>query len=226
MTKTLTVEDLRKSFGSTTALAGVDLEVAAGEVVALIGQNGAGKTTLISIVAALLRPDSGRVRIDGIDPGAQPRRARRRLGLAPQETGLYPVLSARENLRFLGSLAGLGKAELEQRVEEVAAAFALTSLLDRQAQILSGGQRKRLHVAMALMHRPSLLLLDEPTAGVDVEARVQLLATVRGLAAEGSAVLYSTHYLAEVGDLDASVAVLDGGRIVARKRRLEALGDG
>jgi ABC-2 type transport system ATP-binding protein len=216
MGEPLIIENLRKSYGSVDALAGVDLEVGAGEIVALLGPNGAGKTTLVSIVAALLRPDSGQVRVSGIDPHAHPQEARRHLGLAPQETGVYPVLSARENLRFFGGLGGLEESDLRRRVEEVAEAFELSPLLDRQAQTLSGGQRRRLHTAMALMHNPSLLLLDEPTAGVDVEARAHLMGVVRGLADAGAAILYSTHYLAEVEELNASVAILDRGRIIAR----------
>jgi len=216
MGEPLIIENLSKSYGSVTALAGVDLEIGAGEIVALLGPNGAGKTTLVSIVAALLQPDSGQVRINGVDPHAHPQKARRHLGVAPQETGVYPVLSARDNLRFFGSLAGLGKGDLRRRIEEVAKAFELSRLLDRQAQTLSSGERRRLHTAMALMHSPSLLLLDEPTAGVDVEARAHLMEVVRGLADAGAAIVYSTHYLAEVEELDASVAILDRGRIVAR----------
>jgi ABC-2 type transport system ATP-binding protein len=216
MEKPLIAENLRKSYGSVTALAGVDLEVSAGEIVALLGPNGAGKTTFVSIVAALLTPDSGQVRINGVDPHRQSQKARRQLGVAPQETGVYPVLSVRENLQFFGSLSGFRGASLRQRIDEVAEVFGLSSLLERQAQDLSGGERRRLHTAMALVHSPSLLLLDEPTAGVDVEGRAHLMEVVRGLANDGSAILYSTHYLTEVEELDASVAILDRGKIIAR----------
>ncbi len=216
MREPLIVENLRKSYGSTEVLAGVDLRVAAGEIVALLGPNGAGKTTLVSIVAALLRPDSGRVLVNGVDPQAQPRQARAHLGIAPQETGLYMVLTARENLGFAGELGGLGKPEIERRILEVAEIFELSPLLDRRINDLSGGEKRRLHTAMALMHDPPLLLLDEPTVGMDVETRARLLKAIGELASAGSAVLYSTHYLAEVEELDASVAILDRGRIIAR----------
>lgn len=216
MGEPLIVENLRKSYGSIEALAGVDLRVAAGEIVALLGPNGAGKTTLVSIVAALLKPDSGQVLVNGIDPQAQPRKARRYLGIAPQETGLYMVLTARENLRFAGELGGLKKLEIKRRIREVAEVFELSPFLDRRIDDLSGGERRRLHAAMALMHSPPLILLDEPTVGMDVETRARLLRSIGDLAAAGTAILYSTHYLAEVEELNASVAILDRGRIIAR----------
>lgn len=212
----LIVESLHKSYGKLTALSGVDLEIQKGEIVALLGPNGAGKTTLVSIVAALRRQDSGKVWVDGIDVLEQPHRARRRLGIAPQDTGIYPVLSVFENLHFFGALGGLRRARLRQRIEEVSETFALSQLLHRQARTLSGGEARRLHTAMTLMHSPSLILLDEPTAGVDVRTRTRLLEVVRDLAGAGSAVCYSTHYLGEVEELGASVAILDHGRVVAR----------
>jgi ABC-2 type transport system ATP-binding protein len=212
----LVVENVAKSYGSITALRGVDLEISKGEVVALLGPNGAGKTTLVSIVAGLRAPDSGRVRVQGIDILEEPERARCHLGIAPQQTGVYPVLSVYENLYFFGALGGLGRAPLKRRIEEASEAFELLPLLDRPARFLSGGEARRLHTAMALMHDPSLLLLDEPTAGVDVRTRSRLLGVVRGLAERGSAVCYSTHYLGEVEELNASVAILDRGRIIAR----------
>jgi ABC-2 type transport system ATP-binding protein len=212
----LIVEGVRKRYGEVTALDGVELEVSPGEVVALLGPNGAGKTTLVSVVAGLLRADAGRVRVAGFDVAREPHAARLRLGLAPQELGVYPTLSVRENLRFHGELAGLRRAELDRRVAEVAEALALGGLLRRAARTLSGGEARRLHTGMSVMGRPALLLLDEPTAGADVGMRAQLLALVRALAADGAGVCYSTHYLHEVEQLDASVAILDAGRIVAR----------
>jgi ABC-2 type transport system ATP-binding protein len=212
----LEVVGLRKAYGTRTALAGVDLEIAPGEIVGLLGPNGAGKTTLVSIVAGLLRPDAGAVRIGTIDALSHPRQTRGLFGLAPQETGLYPTLTCRQNLRFFGELAGLRRRELRNALEDVASALQLTDLLDRQAQHLSGGERRRLHTALALVHRPPLALLDEPTTGADVRTRAQLLELVRELATEGSAVLYSTHYLTEIEQLGASVAILDRGHVIAR----------
>jgi ABC-2 type transport system ATP-binding protein len=220
----LEVEGLRKAYGATVALDGVDLEVRAGEIVGLLGPNGAGKTTLVSIVAGLRGANSGRVHIGGIDALAHPHRVRPRLGLAPQETGIYPSLTCRENLRFFGELAGLRGRKLHAAVDSVAEALQLTDLLDRRAQHLSGGERRRLHTALALVHRPALVMLDEPTTGADVRTRTQLLELVTDLAANGSAVVYSTHYLNEIDQLGASVVVIDQGRVIARGTIAELIG--
>ena len=211
----LHVEALRKSYGDVEALRGVDLDVPPGEIVALLGPNGAGKTTLVSIVAGLRKADSGVVEVGGVDALRRSAQVRRMIGLAPQDTGLYPVVSVRRNLELFGELAGVRRRELSRRVDEIAEALDLTELLDRQAGKLSGGQKRRLHTAIALLHRPRLLLLDEATTGADVETRGQILELVRQLAAEGSAVLYSTHYLAEVEILDGRVVIVDQGRVIA-----------
>jgi ABC-2 type transport system ATP-binding protein len=213
----LEIAGLTKAYGDRPVLRGLDLEIAPGEVLALLGPNGAGKTTLVSIVAGLRRADGGVVQVGGVDALRHPRRARSRLGLAPQQLGIYPSLTARAGLEFVGRLHGLRGRPLARRIEEVADALDLTDLLNRQAAVLSGGQQRRLHTAMALLHRPSLLFLDEPTVGADVESRQRLLAVVRGLAEQGCAVCYATHYLPEVEELDAAVAVLEGGRIIARE---------
>jgi ABC-2 type transport system ATP-binding protein len=212
----LHVSGLRKSYGEIEALRGVDLDVGAGEIVALLGPNGAGKTTLVSIVAGLRRADAGVVAVDGLSARRRSAEVRRRIGLAPQDTGIYPVVSVRRNLLLFGELAGLGRGELRRRIDEVAEALDIGELLDRQAGKLSGGQKRRVHTAIALLHRPRLLLLDEATTGADVETRGHILELVRQLAAEGSAVLYSTHYLAEVETLGSAVAILDRGQVIAR----------
>jgi ABC-2 type transport system ATP-binding protein len=212
----LEVEGLRKSYGSNLALDGIDLSLEPGTILALLGPNGAGKTTLVSIIAGLRRADAGQVRVGGIDVDKDPHAARQLLGLAPQETGVYLTLTVRDNLRFFAGLAGLRRRELVDRIDDVAAALGLTSLLSRRAAELSGGERRRLHTAIALVHRPPLVLLDEPTTGADVRTRSEILALVRRLAEGGSAVVYSTHYLHEVEELDAFVAIIDRGRVVAR----------
>ena len=212
----LVVEAVRKSYGHLVALDGVDLTVEAGEIVGLVGPNGAGKTTLVSIVAGLRRADAGTVRVGDIDVAHHRGQVGTLIGLAPQELAIYPRLRVRDNLVLFGELAGLRREALRTRIEETAHALSLTPLLDRPAEALSGGQRRRLHTAMALIHRPPLLLLDEPTVGADIETRAELLALVRRLADDGAAVVYSTHYLPEVEQLGASVAVIDRGRILAR----------
>ncbi|MFI6284827.1 ATP-binding cassette domain-containing protein [Streptomyces sp. NPDC051018] len=212
----LALHGVTKRYGSLTALDSVDLEIAPGEIVGLLGHNGAGKTTLMSIAAGLLHPDAGRVRVMGVDPVTDPHGARSRLGLAPQELGVYPPLTARQNLLFFAELAGLRGRAAHSRIEEIAGPLGLTELLGRQVARLSGGEQRRVHTGMALLHRPRLLLLDEPTAGVDVQTREQLLELVRSMAARGTAICYSTHYLPEVEALDGSVAIVNRGRMAAR----------
>ena len=212
----LEVEGLRKSYGANVALDGIALTLEPGTILALLGPNGAGKTTLVSIIAGLRRADAGRVRVGGIDVDKDPHAARQLLGLAPQDTGVYLQLTVRDNLRFFAGLAGLRRRTLVERIDEVADALGLTELLERRMTQLSGGERRRLHTAIALVHRPPLVLLDEPTTGADVRTRNEILATVRRLAENGSTIVYSTHDLHEVEELDAFVAIIDHGRVVAR----------
>jgi len=211
----LSVAEVTKRYGPRPALDRVSIRVAAGEVLALLGPNGAGKSTLVSIIAALRRPDSGQVLVDGIDVVADPNAARSRVGLAPQDTSLYEVLTVRENLAFFAELVDLGRRARAERVDELAAALRLEPLLDRAVFQLSGGERRRVHTAIAFVHRPPLLLLDEATVGADMETRAALLDVVRSAACDGAAVLYSTHYLPEVETLRATVAILVDGRVIA-----------
>jgi ABC-2 type transport system ATP-binding protein len=219
----LEITGLRKTYGDREVLAGIDLRVAAGEVVGLLGPNGAGKTTMVSIVAGLRTADGGDVRVDGIDALRSPERVRPSIGLAPQDLGIWQVLTVEQNLRYLGELSGVGRREIRTRVAEVAEALELTDLLPRKAAELSGGQKRRLHTGMALLHRPRLLFLDEPTVGADVRTRRQILDVVRSAAAEGAAIVYATHYLPEVEEIGDTVAVLEAGRIIARGRVAEVV---
>ncbi|WP_245617494.1 ABC transporter ATP-binding protein [Amycolatopsis taiwanensis] len=201
------MEGLRKRYGRQTALDGFDLTVEQGEIAGLIGHNGAGKTTFVEVVAGLVRADSGRVVADGP------------LGFAPQELALYPSLTVRENLRLFGELAGLRRRDLGRAIERLVAELHLSGTVDRRTGLLSGGQRRRTQAACALIGDPPLLLLDEPTAGADPETRAALLAAVRARAHTGAAVVYTTHYLPELADLDATLAVARAGRIIARGSR-------
>lgn len=212
----LTVEALAKAYGSVQALDGVDLEVKPGEVVGLLGPNGAGKTTLVSIICGLRRADRGSVWVHGVDARAHPQQARQFIGLAPQELGIYPIVTVHRNLDLFGEMAGLSGTDLASQVETVAAALRLDELMDRKAGVLSGGQKRRLHTAIALLNDPPLILLDESTTGADVETRAALLDMVKELSSRGSAVLYSTHYLQEVEVLDAAVVILEHGKVIAR----------
>ncbi|WP_226900123.1 ABC transporter ATP-binding protein [Nonomuraea phyllanthi] len=204
--------DLVKRYGTVQALDGFTLSVAPGEIVGLLGHNGAGKTTFVEIVSNLVRPDGGRVSIDGKPPSA----ARGEVGVAPQHIALYPSATVREHLELYGRLAGLRRAALRAAMEELSVVLRLTELLDRRAGKLSGGQQRRTQAASALVHRPALLLLDEPTAGADLETRQAMLDVVKQRAGEGAAVVYTTHYLPELTELQATIAVARDGRIIAR----------
>lgn len=211
----LEIEGLTKSYGDVIALDGVSLRAEPGEIVGLLGPNGAGKTTMVSIVCGLRRADAGSVRVKGIDALGHPERAREHIGLAPQDLGVYPIDTVRQNLSLFGELADLRGSSLSREIEAVTDALRLNDLLDRKAGELSSGQKRRLHTAIALLNRPPLILLDEATAGADVETRSAVIDLVRGLAGDGSTVVYSTHYLHEVETLGARVVILDSGRIIA-----------
>lgn len=216
----LVVDALSKTYAGTPpieALRDVDLRVDAGSIAALIGPNGAGKTTLASCLVGLIEPDAGRANLGGVDLLSQQREGRPRIGYAPQEEALYPVMRVQENLRLFGELAGLRGSALAGEIDRVAEAFLIGDLLGRRVRDLSGGQRRRVHNAIALLGSPPLVILDEPTAGVDPSTRSAILDVVRAVAVEtGAVVLYSTHYLAEVTQLNASVTFLDHGRVIAR----------
>ncbi|HXM56434.1 MAG TPA: ABC transporter ATP-binding protein, partial [Candidatus Dormibacteraeota bacterium] len=200
--------------GKRTALDRVSLEAAEGEVLGLVGPNGAGKTTLIDVVCGLLRPRGGRAFVLGHDAVARSREVRRHVGLVPQETALYEEVSGWRNLRFAADLYGVARAEA--RIGEV---LDLVGLRERAGDLVatySGGMRRRLAIARALLHEPPLLVLDEPTLGVDVEGRHQVWQHVRALRADGRTVLLATNYLDEAEALCDQVAVLRDGRLVAR----------
>lgn len=211
----LAVQDLHKRYGDVIALDGIDLTVGKGELIGLLGPNGAGKTTLVSIICGLRHADAGTVEVCGVDALANPQAARRHIGLAPQELGVYPIDTVRQNLSLFGQLSGLRGGHLRDQVTSVAEALRLVDLMDRKAGELSGGQKRRLHTAIALLDKPSLILLDEATTGADVESRAALIEVVKGLAERGSSVVYSTHYLGEVEDLGARVVIVDHGRVIA-----------
>ena len=212
-TPPLEARDIRKSYGRHNVLRGVDLHVESGQILCLLGRNCAGKSTLITILCGLRRPDSGTASICGATPGSPA--AARLLGYAPQELGIYPDLSVAQNLAAFGELHGLGRREAASRAGEVMELLGLAEKRGQRASHLSGGQQRRLHAGMAIMHRPRLVFMDEPTVGADVEARSQILEAVRQLAQDGAAVVYTSHYLAEFEELGSDIAILNEGRIVA-----------
>ncbi|HEY0495443.1 MAG TPA: ABC transporter ATP-binding protein [Kutzneria sp.] len=215
----LEATDLTKKYDEVQALAGFSLAVAAGEICGLVGHNGAGKTTFVDMVSGLLKPDSGAVLVDGVAP----HETRGEIGISPQHIALYRPLTVREHLELYGRLSGLRRKALKAEIEELATAMQLTGFLERRAGLLSGGQQRRTQAATALIHRPKLLLMDEPTAGADPETRQALLDVVKQRAAEGAAVVYTTHYLTELADLKASIAVASHGRVIARGSSAELL---
>jgi ABC-type multidrug transport system ATPase subunit len=212
----LIAEGLVKRYGPRRALDGFDLTVPAGEIVGLIGHNGAGKTTFVETVSGLVRPDAGRITVAGLDALRDGRAARRFLGVAPQELALYGSATARENLRLFAGLAGFRGRRGDTEIARVLDELCLTDVAERPVAALSGGQRRRVQAATAMVGSPPLLLLDEPTAGADPETRSALLDAVRARAEAGAAVVYTTHYLPELVDLDATLALARAGRIIAR----------
>jgi ABC-2 type transport system ATP-binding protein len=218
----LTVTSLRKSYGDRVAVDGLSFEVGAGETFGLLGPNGAGKTTTMSLVTGLLVPDGGAVSLAGGPPTAP--EVRRKLGLAPQALALYPELTAEENLRFFGRLYGLGGATLPARV---GAALALAGLRDRRhdrVSSFSGGMQRRLNLACALVHDPQVILLDEPTAGVDPQSRLHLFEAIEKLEADGRTIVYTSHLMEEVERLCDRIAIMDHGRLLALGTLEELLG--
>lgn len=211
----LNVCGLSKAFGQIRAVDGVSFAVEPGEIYGLLGPNGAGKTTTISMISGLLRPDAGRVMVDGADFWSDPTRAQRVMGVVPQELAIYEELSGRENLEFWGRLAGLSRAEARSRATELLAGLALADRGNDAVRNYSGGMKRRVNLACTLMHRPRLLLLDEPTVGIDPQARANILAFVKQLAGSGTAILYTTHYLEEAEMLCHRIGVIDHGRLLA-----------
>ena len=212
----LSATELRRSFrdpsrGEVRAVDGVSLEVGAGEVFALLGPNGAGKTTTLRMLATLLRPDTGSVRIDGVDAVSDPVGARARLAYVPAEAGLPPRLTPREAVRLFARIQGANLEAVDPLLERLGA----SAYADTECGSLSTGMKRRVVLARALVHAPSVLLLDEPTDGLDVGGRRQVLDALRELAAEGKAVLLSSHILSEVEQVADRAAVVDRGKVVA-----------
>jgi daunorubicin resistance ABC transporter ATP-binding subunit len=212
------VEGLTKRFGSVVALDGIDFEVATGTVFGLLGPNGAGKTTAVRVLTTILPPDGGRAEILGHDVVREPEAVRYRIGLAGQFAAVDPNLTGRENLRLVGRLAQMPRGSIGPRAAELLERFELSDAADRPVRTYSGGMRRRLDVAAALVGRPPVLLLDEPTTGLDLRSRNSLWEMIRELVTEGTTVLLTTQYLEEADRLASRVAVVDVGRVIAQGR--------
>ncbi len=208
------VENLLKRYGDLTAVDRISFEVRQGEIYGLLGPNGAGKTTTMSVLSGLLHPDEGSVLFDGIDLLAEPIRVKQQLGVVPQETALYETLTARENLRFWGGLYGLSGAALRTAVDRVLEQVGLTARAGDRVRTYSGGMKRRLNLALGIVHGPKAVLMDEPTVGIDPQGRANILDTVRAVAAAGTTVLYTTHYLEEAESLCDRIGIMDHGKIL------------
>jgi len=222
MEAVLRVEGLRKSYGSRVAVDGVSFEVRRGETFGLLGPNGAGKSSTLHMLAGLLKPDAGQILLS--EAHGDPRKS---LGLAPQSLSLYPDLTAEENCRFFGQLYGLRGARLKSRVEAVLELAELQERRKDRVETYSGGMQRRLNLACALVHDPPLLLLDEPTAGVDPQSRHHLFVSIEALKRQGKTLIYTTHYMEEAQRLCDRVAIMDAGKILALDavdRLIEAYG--
>jgi len=222
----LQISDLVKRYETgVEALRGVSLEIEAGEFFGLLGPNGAGKSTLIHCTTGLAQPTSGEIRVFGHDAIDSYAEARQAVGLAPQELNLDWFLTAEETLDYHGGYFGMPRRERKERAAELLDTFSLTDKRDERTRTLSGGMKRRLVLARALMHRPRLLILDEPTAGVDVELRLELWHYVQLINSEGTTILLTTHYLEEAEQLCSKVAFINDGRIVAQGTSQELAGD-
>src|SRR2546425_2572300 len=216
MTETaILVEGLAKRFGEVVALDGIDFEVPAGSVFGLLGPNGAGKTTAVRVLATVITPDEGRAEVLGLDVRREAEAVRYRIGLAGQNAAVDPNLTGRENLRLICRLTQLPRRTIEARAGEILERFGLTQAADRPVRTYSGGMRRRLDVGAALVHRPPVLFLDEPTTGLDPEGRNELWAVIRELVADGTTVMLTTQYLEEADRLADRIVVIDKGRGIA-----------
>ncbi len=214
--RAIQVQGLHKQFGEIQAVQGVSFDVAQGEIFSLLGPNGAGKSTIISMLSCLLQPTEGDATVMGHSIRREPMAVRSAIGSVPQEIALYEDLSARENLSFWGKMYGLRGPSLRQRIDEV---LEITGLADRQKGAVgkfSGGMKRRLNVGIALLHRPSVLILDEPTVGIDPQSRRHILDNVQKLNRQGMTVLYTTHYMEEAQELSDRIAIMDQGQLIAQ----------
>ena len=209
------LRQLNKAYGDVSALSGLDLDVPEACLYGLLGPNGAGKTTALRILATLLAPDSGQVHIDGVDALKDPRSVRRRLGYVAQEVAIDKILTGRELLQLQGDLFHLPRRLRDEQIDDLIDRLAMNEWVDRRCGTYSGGMRRRLDLAAGLLHRPKLLVLDEPTVGLDIESRTAIWELLRELVRDGTGVLLSSHYLEEVEALADRMAIIDAGRVIA-----------
>jgi ABC-2 type transport system ATP-binding protein len=209
------INNLQKSFGDLKAVDGVSFAVQEGEIFSLLGPNGAGKTTTISMLSTLLRPDDGDAFVLGHSIRSEPMKVKESLGVVPQEIALYEDLSARENLVFWGKMYGLRGTALKNRVDEVLETIGLTDRQKGRVGKFSGGMKRRVNIGVALLHKPRVIYMDEPTVGIDPQSRRSILDSVVSLKDQGMTVLYTTHYMEEAQELSDHIAIMDNGKVIA-----------
>ena len=218
MTSLVQVRDLAKQYdppNGVLAVDGVSFDIHAGEIFGLLGPNGAGKTTTISMLSCLLKPTAGDATVAGHSIAREPMEVKKVIGVVPQDIALYPTLSARNNLLFWGRMYGMGGDALKQRVAEVLAQVGLADRAKDKVKTYSGGMKRRLNIAVGLLHKPQLLFMDEPTVGIDPQSRRNILDKVKDLNQQGMTVLYTTHYMEEAQELSDRVGIIDHGKIIA-----------
>jgi ABC-2 type transport system ATP-binding protein len=209
------VNNLKRSFGDLQAVRGVDIAAKKGEILSLLGPNGAGKSTMISMLAGLLAPNEGDAYIMGRSVTREPEKAKAHLGVVPQEIALYPDLSAKENLVFWGKMYGLRGAVLKSSVDEVLETIGLSDRQKDRVSKFSGGMKRRVNIGAALLHKPDVIIMDEPTVGIDPQSRRHILEKVKDLNRKGMTVLYTTHYMEEAAELSDQIAIMDMGKVIA-----------
>jgi len=219
----IVVSDLYKSFGEVKAVNGVSFDARDGEITGLLGPNGAGKTTTLRMLYSLLPPDAGTIRIDGLDPARDAMEIKRTLGVVPDSRGLYSRLTARENIRYYGELQGMARRALEQRIEELTHTLDMADFIDRRTEGFSQGQRVKVAIARAVVHRPQTVLLDEPSNGLDVMSTRALRHYVRDLRQAGHCVVLSTHIMQEVAALCDRIVIIAKGEVAADGSAAELL---
>ncbi len=215
------VKELVKKYGELAAVDKVSFNIAEGELFGLLGPNGAGKTTTISIISCLLEPTAGDVLVDGNSVKSHPNKVKNLLGVVPQEIALYPTLTALENLKFWGRMYGLSESILSKRIEEVLEIAGLVDRAKERIETYSGGMKRRINIAAGILHQPKVLLMDEPTVGIDPQSRNHILETVKQLNADGTTIIYTSHYMEEVEVLCDRVAIIDHGKIIAQGNKDE-----
>lgn len=212
-----------KKYDTKISVNQLNLEIEQGEIFGLLGPNGAGKSTTIHLLAGLLKMDAGEITLDGYSTAKNPLEVKRRIGLVPQELAIYPMLSAWENVTFFGKLYGLRGTLLKERVEEALEFTGLKNYAKDKPDTFSGGMKRRLNIACAIMHRPKLIIMDEPTVGIDPQSRNHILESVKTLNAMGSTIIYTSHYMEEVEAISTRIGIMDEGKLVAHGTKEELI---